>query len=99
MNIIITDVQEYLGSYVVDEKGVFVFQEGVLPMAMRNGFWIILDELNLGKHYKLWSREKVYYIFIEKKIFSILFYYLARQDPSLYHTVGSNGKNPPKIRF
>ena len=41
-------MQEYLGSYVVDEKGVFVFQEGVLPMAMRNGFWIILDELNLG---------------------------------------------------
>ena len=25
-----TDVQEYLGSYVVDEKGAFVFQEGVL---------------------------------------------------------------------
>ena len=52
LNIIITDVQEYRGSYVVDEKGVFVFQEGVLPMAMRNGFWIILDELNLGKHYQ-----------------------------------------------
>ena len=46
-------MQEYLGSYVVDEKGVFVFQEGVLPMAMRNGFWIILDELNLGKHYHI----------------------------------------------
>ena len=43
-----TDVQEYLGSYVVNEKGVFVFQEGVLPMAMRKGFWIILDELNLA---------------------------------------------------
>ena len=43
-----TDVQEYLGSYVVNEKGVFVFQEGVLPMAMQKGFWIILDELNLA---------------------------------------------------
>ena len=43
-----TDVQEYLGSYVVDEKGVFVFQEGVLPLAMRKGYWIILDELNLA---------------------------------------------------
>lgn len=43
-----TDVQEYLGSYVVDEKGIFVFQEGVLPLAMRNGYWIILDELNLA---------------------------------------------------
>ncbi len=43
-----TDVQEYLGSYVVDETGVFVYQEGVLPLAMRNGYWIILDELNLA---------------------------------------------------
>ena len=28
--------------------GTFVFQEGVLPLAMRNGFWVILDELNLA---------------------------------------------------
>ena len=66
-------MQEYLGSYVVDEKGVFVFQEGVLPMAMRNGFWIILDELNLGKHYQVWNKEKVYYIFSEKIIFFLHF--------------------------
>ena len=62
---IITDVQEYLGSYVVDEKGVFVFQEGVLPMAMRNGFWIILDELNLGKSIvNIFSENFFFHIFI-----------------------------------
>lgn len=88
-------MQEYLGSYVVDEKGVFVFQEGVLPMAMRNGFWIILDELNLGN----FETGKKITSFLVKKIFFSMFYYLAWHDPSLYHTVGSNGKNPPKIRF
>ena len=67
-------MQEYLGSYVVDEKGVFVFQEGVLPMAMRNGFWIILDELNLGNFE---TGKKKYYIFSEKNIFFPCFYYLA----------------------
>ena len=65
-------MQEYLGSYVVDEKGVFVFQEGVLPMAMRNGFWIILDELNLGN----FETGKKITTFLVKNFFS-MFYYLA----------------------
>lgn len=43
-----TDVQEYLGSYVSDEHGVLKFQEGVLVEAVRNGYWIVLDELNLA---------------------------------------------------
>ncbi|XP_044727018.1 midasin-like, partial [Chrysoperla carnea] len=43
-----TDLQEYIGSYVADEKGKLVFREGILVEAMRQGFWIILDELNLA---------------------------------------------------
>ncbi|XP_050383797.1 midasin isoform X3 [Argentina anserina] len=43
-----TDLQEYLGSYVVDISGNLVFQEGVLVKAVRNGDWIVLDELNLA---------------------------------------------------
>ncbi|KAK9476971.1 hypothetical protein V1514DRAFT_353785 [Lipomyces japonicus] len=43
-----TDLQEYLGSYVSDEKGNLRFQEGVLVEAARNGYWIVLDELNLA---------------------------------------------------
>ncbi|KAL6259527.1 hypothetical protein P5V15_009444 [Pogonomyrmex californicus] len=43
-----TDLQEYVGSYVADEKGKLVFKEGVLVDAMRKGYWIILDELNLA---------------------------------------------------
>ncbi|XP_050309360.1 midasin [Anthonomus grandis grandis] len=43
-----TDLQEYIGSYVADSTGKLVFREGVLVEAMRKGFWIILDELNLA---------------------------------------------------
>ncbi|KAK9131363.1 hypothetical protein Sjap_011850 [Stephania japonica] len=43
-----TDVQEYLGSYVTDTSGKLVFQEGALVKAVRNGWWIVLDELNLA---------------------------------------------------
>ncbi|WKX90319.1 hypothetical protein Q1695_009285 [Nippostrongylus brasiliensis] len=43
-----TDVQEYMGSYVGDENGRLVFREGALVTAVRNGSWVILDELNLA---------------------------------------------------
>lgn len=43
-----TDLQEYVGNYVADETGKLVFREGILVEAMRKGYWIILDELNLA---------------------------------------------------
>ncbi|XP_041350636.1 midasin-like [Gigantopelta aegis] len=43
-----TDLQEYIGCYAADASGKLVFKEGVLVEAMRQGFWIILDELNLA---------------------------------------------------
>eukprot|EP00892_Ulva_mutabilis_P006640 jgi/Ulvmu1/4348/UM002_0072.1 len=43
-----TDLQEYLGAYGADEQGQFVFREGALVRAARNGYWVILDELNLA---------------------------------------------------
>ncbi|XP_053677442.1 midasin [Anopheles nili] len=43
-----TDLQEYIGTYVADVTGKLSFKEGVLVEAMRNGHWIILDELNLA---------------------------------------------------
>ena len=43
-----TDLQEYLGTYISDEQGQLVFQEGLLVQAVRNGHWIVLDELNLA---------------------------------------------------
>ncbi|KAM7196015.1 midasin [Naviculisporaceae sp. PSN 640] len=42
-----TDIQEYLGTYVSDSEGKLKFQEGVLVQAMREGSWLVLDELNL----------------------------------------------------
>ena len=56
-----TDLQTYLGSYTTasvnsaatgNESGTgpkpLVFQEGVFVQAMKQGHWIILDELNLA---------------------------------------------------
>jgi midasin len=43
-----TDLQEYIGTYMADVSGKLAFQEGVMVKAMRNGYWIILDELNLA---------------------------------------------------
>lgn len=43
-----TDLQEYLGSYISDETGKLVFREGALVQAVRQGHWLLLDELNLA---------------------------------------------------
>ncbi|EEH22929.2 hypothetical protein PABG_05140 [Paracoccidioides brasiliensis Pb03] len=43
-----TDLQEYLGSYISGEDGSLRYQEGILVEALRNGYWIVLDELNLA---------------------------------------------------
>ena len=43
-----TDIQEYLGTYVSGADGHLQYQEGVLVRALREGSWIVLDELNLA---------------------------------------------------
>ena len=43
-----TDLQEYLGTYVSGPDGKLQYQEGILVQALREGFWIVLDELNLA---------------------------------------------------
>eukprot|EP00981_Chlorochromonas_danica_P002653 scaffold521_cov177-Ochromonas_danica.AAC.7 len=43
-----TDVQEYIGGYITGTDGHLCFRDGLLVEALRNGWWIILDELNLA---------------------------------------------------
>jgi midasin len=44
-----TDIQEYIGSYAPDpETGHLCFKEGALVRALRQGAWVVLDELNLA---------------------------------------------------
>ncbi|RKP17819.1 P-loop containing nucleoside triphosphate hydrolase protein [Rozella allomycis CSF55] len=43
-----TDIQEYFGSYVNDSTGKLVYKQGILVEAVKNGYWIVLDELNLA---------------------------------------------------
>lgn len=38
-----------MGSYYPSKDGSLVFREGVLVEAVRNGYWLILDELNLAR--------------------------------------------------
>ncbi|KAJ2548861.1 AAA ATPase midasin, partial [Coemansia sp. RSA 1933] len=42
-----TDLQEYLGAYA-SVDGRLVFEEGLLVQALRQGHWLVLDELNLA---------------------------------------------------
>ena len=43
-----TSLDEYLGTYISTPTGDFIFQEGILVQALRQGHWIVLDELNLA---------------------------------------------------
>lgn len=43
-----TDIEEYIGSYVSDSHGRLVFCEGPLVRAVRDGHFLVLDELNLA---------------------------------------------------
>ena len=42
-----TESGDYIRNYITDKNGI-KFREGVLITALRNGYWIILDELNLA---------------------------------------------------
>lgn len=44
-----TDAGELVGRYVPAEDGGWRFAEGLVPQAMRRGWWVVLDEVNLAE--------------------------------------------------
>lgn len=42
------EVSELVGSYVPTEDGPMVWQDGLLVEAMKEGYWVVLDEANLA---------------------------------------------------
>ncbi|OII75562.1 MDN1 midasin [Cryptosporidium ubiquitum] len=43
-----TDTEEYFGKFVPNSQGELEFVEGPLVNSIRNGYWLVLDELNLA---------------------------------------------------
>ncbi|KAK6587902.1 hypothetical protein RS030_81186 [Cryptosporidium xiaoi] len=43
-----TDIEEYFGRYIPNIQGELEFVEGPLINSIRNGYWLVLDELNLA---------------------------------------------------
>lgn len=43
-----TDTGELVGRFIPSDHG-WIFQEGSLPLAMRRGYWLLLDEMNLAE--------------------------------------------------
>lgn len=43
-----TDAGELVGRFIPSDHG-WKFQEGSLPLAMRRGYWLLLDEMNLAE--------------------------------------------------
>lgn len=43
-----TDIQEYTGAFCTDSNGSISFHDGLLVRALKEGYWVILDELNLA---------------------------------------------------
>jgi midasin len=60
-----TDLEEYIGSFKPSvEKGGLKFSYGVLSRAMKEGSWVLLDELNLAKSEILEALNRLVVIYI-----------------------------------
>lgn len=43
-----TEKTDFIGGYHPNEKGAFVWRDGVLIQAMKTGQWLVIDEINLA---------------------------------------------------
>ncbi|CRH03807.1 dynein-related AAA-type ATPase, putative [Plasmodium relictum] len=82
-----TDINEYYGQFVNDKKsGNLIFEEGIFVKAVKNGYWLVLDELNLAPSEVLESLNRILDDNKELYIPELKCYIKAHKDFMLFAT-------------
>ncbi|SBT44952.1 dynein-related AAA-type ATPase, putative [Plasmodium ovale wallikeri] len=89
-----TDMNEYYGQFVNDQSsGNLVFEEGAFVKAVRNGHWVVLDELNLAPSEVLESLNRILDDNKELYIPELKCYVKAHKDFMLFATQNPANNN------
>ncbi|ANQ06647.1 Uncharacterized protein PCOAH_00007910 [Plasmodium coatneyi] len=89
-----TDINEYFGQFVNDPStGNLIFEEGVFVKAVRNGYWVVLDELNLAPSEVLESLNRILDDNKELYIPELKRYVKAHKDFMLFATQNPANNN------
>ncbi|VTZ66448.1 dynein-related AAA-type ATPase, putative [Plasmodium chabaudi chabaudi] len=82
-----TDINEYYGQFVNDKNSdSLIFEEGAFVKAVRNGYWVVLDELNLAPSEVLESLNRILDDNKELYIPELKCYVKAHKDFMLFAT-------------
>ncbi|CRG95848.1 dynein-related AAA-type ATPase, putative [Plasmodium gallinaceum] len=82
-----TDINEYYGQFVNDKNsGNLIFEEGIFVKAVKNGYWLVLDELNLAPSEVLESLNRILDDNKELYIPELKCYIKAHKDFMLFAT-------------
>ncbi|SBS89388.1 dynein-related AAA-type ATPase, putative, partial [Plasmodium malariae] len=89
-----TDINEYYGQFVNDKNnGNLIFEEGIFVKAVRNGYWVVLDELNLAPSEVLESLNRILDDNKEIYIPELKCYVKAHKDFMLFATQNPANSN------
>ncbi|GAW82891.1 dynein-related AAA-type ATPase [Plasmodium gonderi] len=89
-----TDINEYYGQFVNDKNsGNLIFEEGVFVKAVRYGYWVVLDELNLAPSEVLESLNRILDDNKELYIPELKRYVKAHKDFMLFATQNPANNN------
>ncbi|KJP89006.1 hypothetical protein AK88_01298 [Plasmodium fragile] len=89
-----TDINEYFGQFVNNPStGNLIFEEGIFVKAVRNGYWVVLDELNLAPSEVLESLNRILDDNKELYIPELKRYVKAHKDFMLFATQNPANNN------